>query len=123
MVLNLDKKIKEDTIIINGEEYPFKALRPAGQYASTQVLNEIKTRVVKTQEEEDKLLEDIHKFLGMIIDAPEDVLETFGFEHFVKLLDYLDKKPLLDQGFTEREIERMGKDAYKKVLSGEISLP
>lgn len=122
MVLNLDKKVELDTLQLNGVKYSFIQLSPAAKYNANEVLNELKIREVKTVKEEAILIDDIHSYLTMIIDAPKDVLDMFEFNHFVELVEYLDMKPLLDQGFTERKIKELNRKAMERFIDGDVKV-
>lgn len=114
--LDLDKVKKEKDFIQFGgkKKYFFKDLSLHELKAIEDKMTELSKINPNTDVDEEAIKIDMREIIGDLIDIPEDILSMIEPEHFEAIMVFINRKPLYDKGFDDREIDALEKKIEKK---------
>lgn len=118
MDLDLDivnKKV--DTVKINGQEYKFKDITIAEHFYNEFLLQELDKIMLNTKKNVDKAAKIMGEYLMGILDIDEAVASKISMKQLRMIRKHLERKEMYDQGFNDKEIDQIEKNALKKQLA------
>jgi hypothetical protein len=108
---------KQPTIKINGENYQLKDLTVEEHLESEHLIQSLNLLSLTDKKNIKKSTEIIKKYLMIISDMPEDVASKVKIVQFQRIRKYITRKELYDQGFTDREIDKLESKALKNQIA------
>jgi len=118
MDLDLDivnKKV--DTVKINGQEYNFKDITIAEHFYNEFLLQELDKIMLNTKKNVEKASKIMAEYLMGILDIDETVARKISMKQLRMIRKHLERKEMYDQGFNDKEIDQIEKNALKKQLA------
>lgn len=120
--LDLDKVTKDrDYVQIGGKKnkYYFKDLKLE---ESVKISHELDDFLADSfnMTNDDEALPRIHELILKLIDIPVDIVEQLDIDHFVAIVQFLQRKPFYDKGFTDKELDAIEKKAMKQKILDEM---
>jgi len=111
--LDIIKGVKR-TVKINGAEYTFKDLSVEEYLLTEHKAAEIETMEVSNVKEIRKVAKTVAEYLMAVIEIKKEEAEKVSFNQYKAFRKYMGRLDLYDQGFNDREIEKMERDVLKK---------
>lgn len=108
---------KQPTVKIDGIDYQLKDLTVEEHLESEHLIQSLNTVNIMERKGIKKSAEIIKKYLLLICDMPEEVAGSIKIIQFQKLRRYISRKELYDQGFSDREIDKLEAKALKNQIA------
>lgn len=107
---------KKHTLKINGKVYEFKDLTVEDSMLAEFEAKEIDDYPLKSKEDIKKLKDKVANYVVLIIDIEQEEAEKVTLNGYKGIRKLLGRMDLYDQGFTDREIDKMEKEVVKGKL-------
>lgn len=119
-MVNLDLDVLGEevrTIRLHGKDIKLKDLTVKEHLAAEKGIAQLDVLQLVTDEDLDEAQQIIVDYLERILDIDEDDAISLSLKQFKALRQYVGRLELYDQGFTDREIDKIEKDAAKKQIA------
>jgi hypothetical protein len=108
---------KRSTITLFGKKIPLKTVSMREHLQNEAMIQDLNTIPLTEYEKASKL---IVKYLMKIMEITKEDATKVSNEQFNAIRDFMKRKEMLDQGFSNAEIDKMEKDVIKKELAKTI---
>lgn len=108
---------KQKTVRIFGKETRFANLPLKEHFENEALLKELDIIPLTTQENIDKSMKIIQKYLTTLLEIDEETASKVTIDQYKGLKKFLDRKELYDQGFNDKDIDMIEKKQIKTAVS------
>lgn len=116
-MLDLDLLEKDKrTVQLNGKQIPFKTLTVEEHLKNEAKVLELDNLSFNNPEEVEKASTLIQEYVKGILEINEENASKISLKQFKALREFIGRQELYDQGFTDKEIDKLEKEAAKKQI-------
>lgn len=110
---------QQHTVKIFGKDIKFRDL-PVEEYLKAEFLiGQLDTLMMDSEENIEKSAAIIHEYLFRILELTRAEAKKITIKQFQALREFIAKKDLYDQGFNDKEIEALQREALKKMAASQ----
>jgi hypothetical protein len=108
---------KPETLTLKGTKYEFKDLEFGEHLRNEFRIKELDAIPLINEEAVKQASELKNEYLLNLLDIPEEIVSQITIKEFKKIREFLERKELYDQGFTDKDIDLIEKKQVKNLIS------
>jgi galactokinase/mevalonate kinase-like predicted kinase len=108
---------KRDNIKLFGKDIPLKIVSMRQHLQNEVILKELDEIPLDSMKNVEKGSKTITKYLMNIMEISKEDADKISREQFTAIREFMKRKEMLDQGFTNDDIDKMEKEAIKKEIA------